>query len=1306
MSDSIWDNSSYLDASGYGVTTATTPEQAFGIQSSQVSTGTLTMALVLPRLNDPTALLGENWAQREAVLNGLTPAQVGAIYGADPARYAALTAYLSTVPGVTMRTAADGYVSSAQSRTVWVNLDAQAFQTLFGQKLLSGTSSSNTTIQYWDGNLTPNASLGPLAGLWPAGVPAAPATPQDTSAVPLMEGPQGIGNSSGGGYQLQSNTPTDLYPNRIAAEYNFPLAGSNVATPTIGLIETDGSALPDNANQLIQAYRTDAGVSGTGTISEGPDQPLGTEPVTDERSLDVGVVATAAPNSNIVSEAGASGGYTALEEAVWGNGTKLGDLSSSFSLSQRVNPASPFAAALGGLYQDVALNNVSFFQDAFDGGSSDQVATGLPEPDTNVDTYTVTVGGTSTSSQAQVNAAGAADTGGAANINAGIATLAQQAQNGNVAALETLVTGGLTQNPTATSNVASFLQTTWNQYDYNASTQTLSPGYAVNESGGGGVDTAIPEPSYQTNAGIDTQALAQAAGIPNASSGKGDPDVSALAGGNTHYIVPGAQLAGTENNGGTSAATPLWAALTAKIQAVFTDQGLPTTGYFNDLLYTAAAIDPGSFDDVQFGSNTSSFVLNGPVRQSIKPAVGSTTSPGTETITPTGLGYSAGPGYDLATGLGTPNGVLLTRALTQVAQAEFYSPDAPPVTDGTGQTSAANQVLIVQPTLLSGFSGTLAAGGTAFTPASNGSGLGWSARIAQQTLQSTFDPALAQAIAGQSQASSTQITVSNGQALAVSIGGAAATPTAQADTSPFGFVSYTANGQSVTLARPLAVAATYGGQNDTNAIVRVRQDSADADSLSFYRVDNLSGTIGGVAPGQAGYAAAAAARDYTTAGGATAIAGPGDGQFLQTDIMDVNNGDVIGFALTDATSGRTTWGLASQNADGGNKLWSYGADTWGLDDGTAGDDASDSMVFQLDFTSNAGSGLVASDAPVCFVAGTLIQTARGNVAIEALAVGDLVVTSVGVERPTRWLGHRTVDCRRHPRPHEVMPIRVAAHAFGEGRPARELRVSPGHAICVDVVGEVLIPAAALVNGTTIVQEPVESVTYWHVELDGGHDVVFAETLPCESYLDMDNRGFFAETGVTALHALPDARAVTHAAFCRPFHGGGPVVAFVCERLAARSPDLGWRLEEAPFANLHLVVDGRRLEPETNELVARFTVPADAKEVWLVSETSVPAEIGLAPDLRALGVCVSRLVVDDGFGSPRTIAADDPWLCVGFHHLEDGPQRWTAGRARLPAELWHGCRGSFFLRVDLTRPALPRWVAPAANRNAASSKHEG
>ena len=344
-------------------------------------------------------------------------------------------------------------------------------------------------------------------------------------------------------------------------------------------------------------------------------------------------------------------------------------------------------------------------------------------------------------------------------------------------------------------------------------------------------------------------------------------------------------------------------------------------------------------------------------------------------------------------------------------------------------------------------------------------------------------------------------------------------------------------------------------------------------------------------------------------------------------------------------------------------------------------------------------GAGGTDVIVCFAAGTLIRTVRGDsvqdLAVETLAVGDHVVTASGARRPIRWLGHRAVDCRRHPRPNEVMPVRVAAHAFGHERPARDLWVSPGHALCVDAVGEVLIPAGALVNGSTVTQERVDGVTYWHVELDS-HDILLAENMPCESYLEMGNRPFFAGSEATALHGSPDAPVATHAEFCRPFHQDGPVVTFVRERLAARAPDLGWRLEQAPWADLHLRADGRRLDPEVRDLSARFVLPADAEDVWLVSDTSVPAEVGVAPDLRPLGVCIGGLVVDDGFGAPRTIAADHPLLCAGFHDLEDGPQRWTAGRARLPAELWDGCRGSFFLRVDLTRPTLPRWRAPAAD----------
>ena len=171
--------------------------------------------------------------------------------------------------------------------------------------------------------------------------------------------------------------------------------------------------------------------------------------------------------------------------------------------------------------------------------------------------------------------------------------------------------------------------------------------------------------------------------------------------------------------------------------------------------------------------------------------------------------------------------------------------------------------------------------------------------------------------------------------------------------------------------------------------------------------------------------------------------------------------------------------------------------------------------------------------------------------VEALAVGDLVETASGALRPVAWLGHRVVDCRRHPRPGEVMPIRIAAHAFGPDRPARDLVVSPGHAICVDVMGEVLIPAGALVDGRGVVRLEVERVTYWHVELDA-HDILLAENLPAESYLEMDNRGFFADDGVVELAAGPDAKVPTHAGFCRPFHETGSVVDAVRAVLAGRA----------------------------------------------------------------------------------------------------------------------------------------------------------
>ena len=203
----------------------------------------------------------------------------------------------------------------------------------------------------------------------------------------------------------------------------------------------------------------------------------------------------------------------------------------------------------------------------------------------------------------------------------------------------------------------------------------------------------------------------------------------------------------------------------------------------------------------------------------------------------------------------------------------------------------------------------------------------------------------------------------------------------------------------------------------------------------------------------------------------------------------------------------------------------------------------------LEYFSNGTELLTSSTTnPTCFVTGTAIATANGPVAVEHLAVGDTALTSTGESRRVSWIGHRTLDCRRSV---AALPIRIAAHAFGENRPSRDLFVSPGHAICVDAGGEVLIPAVALVNGTSVVRHDVETVTYWHVELDS-HDIILAENLPCESYLDMGNRGFFVQSDLVDLAALPDAHVRTHADFCRPFHDAGAIVEAVRRRLDARA----------------------------------------------------------------------------------------------------------------------------------------------------------
>jgi hypothetical protein len=156
-----------------------------------------------------------------------------------------------------------------------------------------------------------------------------------------------------------------------------------------------------------------------------------------------------------------------------------------------------------------------------------------------------------------------------------------------------------------------------------------------------------------------------------------------------------------------------------------------------------------------------------------------------------------------------------------------------------------------------------------------------------------------------------------------------------------------------------------------------------------------------------------------------------------------------------------------------------------------------------------GGNSIAELRPACFAAGTRIATDRGEVAVEALVVGDLVrVLLGGPPAPIIWIGRRFVDCTRHPKPTQVWPVRIRAGAFGPGQPRRDLFLSPDHALFVN---EVLIPVRYLLSGKGIAQVPVDTVTYYHLELPE-HDILLAENLPAESYLGVGDHAEFANGG--------------------------------------------------------------------------------------------------------------------------------------------------------------------------------------------------
>ena len=149
----------------------------------------------------------------------------------------------------------------------------------------------------------------------------------------------------------------------------------------------------------------------------------------------------------------------------------------------------------------------------------------------------------------------------------------------------------------------------------------------------------------------------------------------------------------------------------------------------------------------------------------------------------------------------------------------------------------------------------------------------------------------------------------------------------------------------------------------------------------------------------------------------------------------------------------------------------------------------------------------------CYCRGTLIRAETGEISVEDLRAGDRLLTISGRLQTIKWIGTRSYAGRFLRSNQKVLPVRIAAGALGEGRPYRDLLVSPDHAMYLDGV---LVPARVLVNHSSIQQVfDTDRVDYFHVELEE-HDVILAEGAPSETFVDDDSRNMFNNAAEYAL----------------------------------------------------------------------------------------------------------------------------------------------------------------------------------------------
>lgn len=150
---------------------------------------------------------------------------------------------------------------------------------------------------------------------------------------------------------------------------------------------------------------------------------------------------------------------------------------------------------------------------------------------------------------------------------------------------------------------------------------------------------------------------------------------------------------------------------------------------------------------------------------------------------------------------------------------------------------------------------------------------------------------------------------------------------------------------------------------------------------------------------------------------------------------------------------------------------------------------------------------------ICYLSGTLIATPDGEVPVETLRIGDMVITRDHGPQPLAWVSATHVTMADLDLAPNKRPVRVAAGCLGNGLPRHDVDISPQHRIMVtDAEGdEYLISARHLLmcGAPGISLRPLgQEFTLHHIACED-HEILSAEGAPMESFF----------TGPMALRAL-------------------------------------------------------------------------------------------------------------------------------------------------------------------------------------------